>query len=138
MSPCRHVSVTSEILQATLPMASIVAAVNALSELLMYVCIHTDNTHKGMKLKHVALFCIECTFFGGGGGGGGEGALTCAYTIYTHAHLLVTASSHIMPPPPPTPKAFKGQFTTSLLNTALTMYCRSLWSKCAHMNDNSL
>ena len=39
MSPCRHVSVTSEILQATLPMASMVAAVNALSELLMYVCI---------------------------------------------------------------------------------------------------
>ena len=38
MSPCRQVSVTSEMLQATLPMASMVAAVNALSELLMYVC----------------------------------------------------------------------------------------------------
>lgn len=53
MSPCRHVSVTSDMLQATLPIASMVAAVNALSELLMYVC--TIRRVQRMHVTHVII-----------------------------------------------------------------------------------
>ena len=41
MRPWRHVSVTSEMLQATRPMASMVAAANCLSGLEIYVCVVT-------------------------------------------------------------------------------------------------
>ena len=48
MSPWRQVSVTSEMEQATLPMAWMVAATKALSELAMYVC-HARVHNTGMR-----------------------------------------------------------------------------------------